>query len=141
MIDLGSPLKIQWGQKWHRNQPSGATNLKFLALRSVCFEFFGVPNSGSTSGSIFNRFWVDLCSFFAVFGAYTNRFRTSLDTKFNRFGTACVSQLPTPQRGLTQNTRSQISESVKICLNLPGVCQDLPGICQESAGPSHTLAP
>ena len=42
--------------------------------------------------------------------------------------------IPYPQRGLTQNTRSQISESAKICQNLRGVCQDLPGICQESAG-------
>ena len=38
MVDLWIPLKIQWGQKWHQNPPSGATNLKFLALRSVCLE-------------------------------------------------------------------------------------------------------
>ena len=28
MVDLGTPLKIQWGQKWYRNQPSGTQNRK-----------------------------------------------------------------------------------------------------------------
>ena len=43
--DFGTPFEIRWGQKWHQNPPSGATSLKFLALCSVCFEFFGVPCS------------------------------------------------------------------------------------------------
>ena len=37
-VDFGTPFEIRWGQKWHQNLPSGATNLKFLALRSVCLE-------------------------------------------------------------------------------------------------------
>ena len=105
-----------------------------------CYNFriwrslFGVPNSGSTSGSIFNRLLVDLCSFFAVFAAYVSRFWMILNIKTQPFSNRVRFSIPYPQRGLTQNTRSQISESAKICQNLPGICQDLSGICQESAG-------
>ena len=99
MVDLGNPIRNPMGSKMAPKSASGATNLKFLALCELARSLFGVPNSGSTSGSIFNRFVVDVCSFVAVWGAYANRFWMILIYKFNSFGTACVSHFPSPQRG------------------------------------------
>ena len=76
---------------------SGVTNLKFLALCELARSLFGVPNSGSTSGSIFNRLLVDLCSFFAVFGAYANRFSMIININENSSvlePRACLNSLP-----------------------------------------------
>ena len=33
MVDFGTPFEIQWGQKWHQNQPSGTQNRKIELAR------------------------------------------------------------------------------------------------------------
>ena len=129
MVDFGTPFEIRWGQKWHQNPPSGATNLKFLALCSVCVEFFGVPNSGSTSGSIFNGIWVDLCSFFAVLGVYANRFWMILDIKIQPFWNRVRFSIPYPPE--RPNAKHQVSNF--------GICQDLPESARSLPGSARNL--
>ena len=124
-IDLGNPIRNPMGSKMAPKSASGATNLKFLVLYELARSLFGVPNSGSTSGSIFNWFLVDLCSFFADFGADAVRFGKIFVIKVEPF------------RNLPRSAR---------------ICQESARICQESAknqlvndcihaSSSHTLAP
>ena len=94
-------------------------------------SLFGVPNSGSISGSIFNGFVVDLWSFFSVLGIYANRFWMIRDIKIQSFWNRVRFSIPYPPE--RPNAKHQVS-NFGICQDLPGVCQDMPGICQESAG-------
>ena len=100
-----------------------------VAPRSVCFEFFGVPNSGSTSGSIFNGFRVDLCLFFVVFGIYSNRFGMILDIKIQPFWNRVRFSIPYPPE--RPNAKHQVSNF--------GICQDLPESARSLPGSARNL--
>ena len=123
---FGDPFEIRWGPKWHQNPLSGAKMLKTdTTVASVSVS--GFLNFCSISESIFNGVVVALCWFFVAFGIYANRFGMILlnnsvviQSFWNRVRFS----------SLTQNTRSQISESAKICLNRLGVYQDSPSINQ-----------
>ena len=106
MVDFGNPIRNPMGSKMAPKSASGAANLKVLALCELARSLFGAPNSGSTSRSIFNRFLVDLCSFFADFGADAVRFGMIFGVKVEPF------------RNLPRSAR---------------ICQESARICQESA--------
>ena len=92
-------------------------------------SLFGVPNSGSTSGSIFNRFVADLCSFFAVFGAYAIRFWMILNIKIQPFWIRVRFSIPYPPE--RPNAKHRVSNF--------GICQDLPESARSLAGSRRNL--
>ena len=130
MVDFGNPIRNPMGSKMAPKSASGATILKFLALCELARSLFGVPNSGSTSGSIFNRLLVDLCSFSAVFGAYACRFWIIINIKIQAFWNRVRFSIPYPPE--RPNAKHQVS-NFAICQDLPESARSLPGICQESA--------
>ena len=51
MVDFGTPFEIRWGQKWHQNQPSGATNHKKSRRVSSKTKLLGRPCSSKPARS------------------------------------------------------------------------------------------
>ncbi len=88
-------------------------------------SLFGVPNSGSISGSIFNGFVVDLWSFFSVLGIYANRFWMIRDIKIQSFWNRVRFSIPYPPE--RPNAKHQVSNF--------GICQDLPESARSLPGP------
>jgi len=70
-------------------------------------SLFGVPNVGSTSGSIFNRCLADLCSFFEVFGPYASRIWLIINIKIQNVCNRVRFSIPyLPER---PNAKHQVS--------------------------------
>ena len=51
MVDFGTPFEIRWGQQWHQNQPSGATDHKKSRRVSSKTTLLGRPCSPKPSRS------------------------------------------------------------------------------------------